>query len=1195
MTNWNQYLLLGALAANAAAQDSAEHPFGLNRNHPYGVLSTDYVTRHVAWARPYARGKTKVLVLAPEYSQRETVELAQRLSLDFRAWMSVGFSRAVAAHSDQAAAAFLPPAEVVYRSLRECVSKEYDAIIVGKLVWSIIPPRERFELLKKVAEGTGLVYVNPPEDDRELELVLEREQVPQGRDFITANLPLRTLPRFRDKDLGALVSTCMFGKGRVVVLDYQEEPPPDKLGRDCAWPSLTPAWDLTDSKEDGFVPLARLPEMELVPYEYYQALVARAVLWAAKKETEVKISQILLDETVDWPARDHQVQVELERAPPRSVVTGVVRDRYRDSAVYPLDGTASKDGARLRLPDLPAGRYFLDVWVRSQPKGTVLTWGSKSFEVRCEYEFGPITLSKALIERGDKVSGTIALPRLTRENEQIQVSLWDNYDRRIATTQTQNPTESLRFSFDPFEALTICHRIEVRLLRDGRVVTTATLDFPIRARRRWDDFNSVIWSGGENHFITHHMLRKLAAHDQADSIDIGWRGATVARNIAMADLSHTPYTARYGCFGKCKNNIVRSRSGHGAAYGCMSSPVTLGGLDKWGEQQSRIYGPYGPFVWTHGDETNYAHHSPDVCWSRTCMEAFRKLLTGVYADVGELNRKWKTSYAAFEEVMPLTFKEAKDTGNYAPWVTHRLSCDRVFAGFYRRSGEALDECDPKGRGAGFDGGVGLSRPNSGGDWWVLSKNLDLLHSYCHDSQQMEVFRSFAKPGQVTGMWYGTYGLTWQIGPNTAPYCHFFPWYCLFHGLNSTWFWTMGAPGYLSGYAPDLTSLPFFEARTEALRKIKSGVGKLLLHSQRQHDGIAVHFSEASRIAASFYAAKETDWCRAYPEALVNFNKALEDCGFQYEYLSYEEVAEGMLRHGGFKVLIMPQSRAISRAEAIQIRGFVRDGGIAIADIVPGILNDKGTRLETGLLAELFPSTAKGTVTPFGKGKTVLVGDLLSGYGKAHMDQFGWAKLQRRGRLLGEILEREASLRPTVRTAPLAADDMPPTEITRFRCGRNELVCLLREYFLYDSDSYAARITFPHGGHVYDVMAGKYLGRVNRVDTELSYRAQLYWLSSYKVRAVELQLADKAKRGKPSQVEIRLTVSDRAKPSGHCFRLEVLSPTGQMLAHYARNILAPDGVAPVAIPWALNDAPGPHRVRVTDVCTGVTSETTVVLE
>ena len=76
--------LTGGLAAS-------EHPWGLNENHPYGRLTTDYVTPHVAWANPYYRGKTRILVIAPTWSQRETVELAERLAVDFTAWMSATF------------------------------------------------------------------------------------------------------------------------------------------------------------------------------------------------------------------------------------------------------------------------------------------------------------------------------------------------------------------------------------------------------------------------------------------------------------------------------------------------------------------------------------------------------------------------------------------------------------------------------------------------------------------------------------------------------------------------------------------------------------------------------------------------------------------------------------------------------------------------------------------------------------------------------------------------------------------------------------------------------------------------------------------------------------------------------------------------------------------------------------------------
>ena len=57
----------------------------LDMNQPYDKLSGNVVTPHIQWAVPYSRGKVKALVIAPALGQRETVELAQRLSLDYTA------------------------------------------------------------------------------------------------------------------------------------------------------------------------------------------------------------------------------------------------------------------------------------------------------------------------------------------------------------------------------------------------------------------------------------------------------------------------------------------------------------------------------------------------------------------------------------------------------------------------------------------------------------------------------------------------------------------------------------------------------------------------------------------------------------------------------------------------------------------------------------------------------------------------------------------------------------------------------------------------------------------------------------------------------------------------------------------------------------------------------------------------------
>ncbi|MBI3920745.1 MAG: beta-galactosidase, partial [Armatimonadetes bacterium] len=1150
-----------------------------------------YVTPHVAWANPYYRGKTHLLVIAPMWSQRETIELAQRLSVDFTPWMSATFKAFVTpAQFDPAFQFFQAPPEVAQRAGAEALKKDYDVILVGKQEWSSIPGKQRFELLKRVAEGCGFVYVNPPKGDKELDLVFSRHAAPEGAAFITSNLPLAVLPRFERIDRDKLVTTCLFGKGRVVVLDYREPPMPKEEWESCAWPCLTPQWDLIDTK-DGFQPLEKQPEAEFVPYEYYQALVAKAVLWAGKKEPEVTLKRISIDEKVPWPAAGKRVLVEGDHMPPDAVTRVVVRNR-KDGHTALLGVKKATDKVSFALPDLPTGDYFVDAWILTPGGKETLTWGSRSFTVTADSPFGEIVLDQKAYNRRDWVSGRVSLVRSLQKNEKIKVNLWDNHHRLVESRLLQPAETTAPFRFAPLRPLTSLYRVEAQLVRDGKVVCESSLAFPVRARLGWDDFNDIVWSGGENNFLTHLMLRKLSTSDEATAIDIGWRGNTNARNLAMANLASLPYTARYGCLGAGPDHIVAVDPK--TAYGCMSDPTTLANLDKWGDIQSQMFGPYGPLAWTHGDETNYAYGDPNLCWSRTCLAAFRTYLKGVYFDLEAVNREWGTGCKSWDEVMPLAFQEAKETKGYARWIEHRLSSNRVFAEFYHKSGEALSKNDPGAR-AGFDGGVGLDAPNSGGDWWTLSRNIGILQSYMYDSAQMEMIRSFARPNQVRGMWYGTYGLSWQIGPNTPTYCHFFPWYSLFHQLNTTWFWTMGAPGPLAGYAPDLASLPFFEARTEALKSIRSGVGKLLLSSARLNDGIAIHHSEVSRIADSLFAAKDSDWCSGYSQAVASFNKVLEDIGLQYQYVATSEIEKGALAKQSFKVLVMPHSRAVSEAEAKEIRKFVQNGGVLLADLLPGTLNGHGTPQTESLLADLFPSDKPETVTTVGKGKTVLIGNLLEGYSKAHLNQFGWKRLPvEKSQRLAALLRENARVAPQVKVIPLKTDRMPPTEITRFQCGEIQFVGLLREYFLYDNEPYRVRIEFPRKAHLYDVMTGKYLGFAGRTEADLSYRAALYALSPYKVSSLEVTPSSTAVAGAPMTVQISVNTGG-AEPSRHVLRVEVVDPNGKDLTHYAQNLLSERGRAKTAVPWALNDKPGRYTIVVRDAMSGITVKRAVNLK
>ncbi len=521
--------------------------------------------------------------------------------------------------------------------------------------------------------------------------------------------------------------------------------------------------------------------------------------------------------------------------------------------------------------------------------------------------------------------------------------------------------------------------------------------------------------------------------------------------------------------------------------------------------------------------------------------------------------------------MPLTLEQATDSNNYAPWVVHRLASDAIWAEFYEAVGDSLRANDPGAR-TGFDGGLSLTQPNIGSDLWRLSKHVQLFHSYHSENLQMEIFRSFAPADTVRGLWYGTYGPTWCIGPSTIEYCHYHPWYSLFHSLNSSWFWTNGSPGPMSGHAQDMTALPFMEARTRALRQIKGGIGKLLLAGKRQNDKIAIHFSESSRITECFYQKTTNSWCNGWVDAVMSVARMLEDAGLQYEFVSYEQVENGKLAKDGFKAFFMPHSRAISKKEAEQIISFAEKGGVVFADITPALHNEKGAQQEQSFLKELFTD---------GK-KAVIYGESWNDYGPIHKSTSkDWRKLEGRWNEMVKLLAENANIKPAVR---VTGQDIPPVEITRFDAGGVELVGLIRSYFLYDNGEYSATIDFGRKGYVYDVRQGKLLGHMNTMPVKLDYQAQLFAVSPYRVDGISLTTNG-------NSVDMALKTNSKVAPARHVFHLSVSGPDGKELRWYSQNILATNGKAKTEIPFAWNDK-GQFTIKVRDVTSGVTAQVKV---
>jgi hypothetical protein len=322
--------------------------------------------------------------------------------------------------------------------------------------------------------------------------------------------------------------------------------------------------------------------------------------------------------------------------------------------------------------------------------------------------------------------------------------------------------------------------------------------------------------------------------------------------------------------------------------------------------------------------------------------------------------------------------------------------------------------------------------------------------------------------------------------------------------------------------------------------------------RRVEDRVAIHYSQASIRAHWLFDSREDGdtWPRRFSSyeakhsrfARVrdSFLRVIEDLGLQYNFVSYEQIEEGELQRGGYKVLLLPQSVSMSAAECRQIEAFVRAGGAVIADNMTATMDEHGRRLPEGRLDTLFGIRRRGVgwrakgeagalpVTTAGAAplqvfapeieattakarRSAAAPALLenrTGEGRAiylNLDMHDYGKhrlLPPQGeayRALFRDLLRESGVEPPVRVTGVDGATAPEcVEVWRYRGEDAEFVALLRNpEFAADSlgevgyTSNAAlektervRVLLPKQSRVTDVRTGKALGVTDRVDAEL---------------------------------------------------------------------------------------------------------------
>ncbi|HZU25968.1 MAG TPA: alpha-amylase family protein, partial [Bryobacteraceae bacterium] len=366
-------------------------------------------------------------------------------------------------------------------------------------------------------------------------------------------------------------------------------------------------------------------------------------------------------------------------------------------------------------------------------------------------------------------------------------------------------------------------------------------------------------------------------------------------------------------------------------------------------ESAQEYSRYRPFFYSLGDETGIAELEAawDFDFSDHSLTPMREWLRERYGSLSALNREWGTNFGAWNAVMPPTTDEAmkRTDDNFSAWSDFKEWMDICYARALKMGTDAVHSVDPEAY-VGIGGG---QMPGWGGyDYARIAQSLTAIEPY-DIGNNIEIIRSLNPRMAV---------LTTAFAH--GPWEKHRVWYELLHGNRGLILWDDKHE-----YIDEAGNVEERGREAETYyNEIRNGLGALLIASRRVSDPIAIHYSQPSMRVNWMLESRPRGaaWATRSPKAERTDNefmrlreswcRVIEDAGLQYDFVSYQQLEQDQLLRGGYRVLILPRSSALSAAEAAAIRNFAAQGGTVIADGDPGAFDEHDRRLAKPQLADV---------------------------------------------------------------------------------------------------------------------------------------------------------------------------------------------------------------------------------------------------
>ena len=1228
----------------ASGRDPAELP-----RHD---LAFDIETPHEKWAKPLPGGPIRAFVLVDVSEQREIVELAQRLDLEVET-VKIRSRLQGADYRYRGDQSITSLADAQERMLDIVLKRKFDVFVICGMSWKHhFTDAIRGAVLQRINDGAGLLWIGPGGDE-----VVDGQGTPvlpvrgpAQRYWTVLRLPGASIQAAAPSEDG--LARIIPLAEQLALLAYSHEKPAGTVHMTAN--TITPrrgevpvlvtgsyakarttalTWDNIYNSGRPDVPGRLLPvfnghrtiRKRNPSHRYWEdmyALLARVIVWTAGRDSSTR----LVSATVE-PTEPPRLHVVVERPAADCTLSVSWQDEFgvevssSTSEVRTTDLQDNRLALTAPVPEtIPAGPAHAYLFLRDR-KGCALDWGAVAFQMT-----GPIRTRieqpRPVLAHGRIAEATAVIERQNNGQElRFEILLTDGYGRELKRETVPVPPGNSRvpMAFPTTKALGGQLKAELTLRSPQRVYLKRTLTFgltrilPARGPRliAWD-----MTLGSKQKYL--NALEARRALDLGmDAVLDGWHRTTNPgyREIIEGGVQYHPLN--------CLS--VRSENYHGnkAEYGktgnkkhlvrkpCLDDPEDQAALLKtFREHCAAQLANGGALDYCLGDEMSLSHYADyfDFCFHPSTLSKFRDWLKHDYSTLEALNAEWDTHFKDWSAVEPMTYKEARKVENPAPWADFRTYMEISFSRFLALVQETMTELDP--RSVISLSGTQSPVAGNGMDWWLMSRAVPLFHSY--NTSNMGQARRCFSPWQCDEPWFAGY---WA----EDPVCEHRMWWCLFHNCSgiSAWY----TPIF---FYPDMTYTTSGRQIRDHWRELSKGIWQQVRALRIDKPEVAIHYSQAS-IHATFVGGRP----KAVHNAWEGWLRSLEDVGVPYDFVSYQQIEEGELDTGGYRVLILPCSVALSDAELAAVFRFVRAGNTVIADVLPGRTDEHCKPLDRPALAQLFGARPGGAAPADAPGLRLtngtdlprlraaealqLAGGVAGGSSAADSLPVIVRKKTAEGeavllnfdltfyiaeRRLGKELERtwrqillellgHAGVEPSVAIG-LDGDALPHVEVVRYldNRGRPLLIGLLNG-LLPGAKEQRVEITFAGvtAGYVYDVRTGKLIGNAPKVTTVLfPGEPRLYAVVPAPVKTLQTPEVS-ARAGE----EARLKFGFEDIDAPQAIRYEVIDAAGKARPEYSGVTIAEAGQGQIRLPLAVKDPMGTWKIRLTHILTGTKTQ------